>query len=65
MSTMVSRRNFDWGLILYDILPESGLIYKSLVTTFLTCRLFQKIRCGGEWNLLDFQDVQIGVHNGV
>ena len=39
---------FDWGIILSDILPESGLIYKYLVTKFLTCRIFQKNRCGGE-----------------
>ena len=56
---------FDWGIILSDILPESGLIYKYLVTKFLTCRIFQKNRCSGEWYLLDFLDVQIDVHNGV
>ena len=54
MCTMVSRRIFDSGLILSDILPESGLIYKYLVTKFLICQIFQKNRCGGEWYLLDF-----------
>ena len=54
MSIMVSRRIFDEGLILSDILPESGLIYKYLVTKFLTCRIFQKNRCGAERYLLDF-----------
>ena len=42
MSIMVSRRIFDEGLILSDILPGSGLIYKYLVTKFLICRIFQK-----------------------
>ena len=54
MYTMVSKRIFDEGLILSDILPESGLIYKYLVTKFLTSIIFQKNRCGGEWYLLDF-----------
>ena len=53
MSTMVSRRIFNSGLILSDILPESVLIYKYLVTKFLTYRIFQKNRCGGEWYILD------------
>ena len=43
MSTMVSRRIFDSGLILSDILPESCLLYKDLVTKFLICwKFFRK-----------------------
>ena len=65
MCTMVWRRIFDSGLILSDILPESGLNYKYLVTKFPTYRMFQKNQCGGEWYRLDFSDVHIDVHNGV
>ena len=50
---MLTRWMFDKGIILSDILPESDLIYKYLVTKFLICRIFQKNRCGGEWYLLD------------
>ena len=54
MCTMVTRRIFNERLILSDMLPESGLIYKYLVTKFLICRIFQKNRGSGEWYLLDF-----------
>ena len=48
-----------------DILPESALISKYLMTKFFICRIFQKKRCGGEWYLLDFSDIHIDIHNGV
>ena len=39
---MVARWMFDWVIILYDILPESGLIYKYLVKSLSFAKFCRK-----------------------